>query len=238
MFNDEGATEVHRQVDAHQSRYPVPLLRPRSDCLVLPKRGSLQSGRARAGKARQIKAEEDGRLEQGVRLRQHDGGVVPGTTRNARGASGRTWSRGRGGAEGNPPTSLVSPGRDDFGGINGSSSSSSSDDSCTSSNSSNSNDNGNLSALVGRPAAWDLEVFGELPALQGERTRSWSRGLTMSASCADTLLAYAMRAVEAKKTMEEKATGIERAYDSLLEERLEKEREWLEDLERPGALLD
>ena len=49
--------------------------------------------------------------------------------------------------------------------------------------------------------------------------------MTMSASYADDLLTYAMRAVEAKKTMEEKAAEIERAPDSLLEERLEKERE-------------
>ena len=46
-----------------------------------------------------------------------------------------------------------------------------------------------------------------------------------------------MRVVEAKKTMEEKAAEIEQAHDSLLGERLEKEREWLEDLERRDALL-
>ena len=60
----------------------------------------------------------------------------------------------------------------------------------------------------------------------------------MSMSYADALLAYAMRAVEAKKTMEEKTAEIERAHDSLLEERLEKELEWLKELERHGALLD
>ena len=59
----------------------------------------------------------------------------------------------------------------------------------------------------------------------------------MSASYADALLAYAMRTVEAKNTTE-KAAKIERAYDSLLKERLEKKREWLEELERRGALLD
>ena len=47
-----------------------------------------------------------------------------------------------------------------------------------------------------------------------------------------------MMAVEAKKTVEEKAAKMERAHDSLLEERLEKEPEWLEELERRGALLD
>ena len=45
-------------------------------------------------------------------------------------------------------------------------------------------------------------------------------------------------AVEAKKTMEEKAVEIERAHDSLLKKRLEKEREWLEELDRRGALQD
>ena len=58
----------------------------------------------------------------------------------------------------------------------------------------------------------------------------------MSASYADALLAYAIRAVEAKKTME-MATKIERAYDSPVEERLEKGPQWLEELERPCALL-
>ena len=140
------------------------------------------------------------------------------------------------GAEGTPPTPSVSPGRDGFGGINSSSSSSSSDDRCTSRDSSNSNDSGDLPALVGRPVR-DLEVFGELPALQSGRTRSQSRGLTMSASYADALLAYAMKVVEAKKTMEEKASEIERGHDSLLKERLEKERERLQELERRGGLV-
>ena len=121
--------------------------------------------------------------------------MPPGATRNARGASGKTWSRGRGDAEGNPPTPSVTPGRADFGGINGNSSSSS-DDNRTSNDSTNNNDSGNLPALVGLPAR-DLEVFGELPALQSGRTRSQSRGLTMSASYTDALLAYAVRVVEA-----------------------------------------
>ena len=60
----------------------------------------------------------------------------------------------------------------------------------------------------------------------------------MSASYADTLLAYVMRTVEAEMTVEEEAAEIERAHDSLLEERLKKERERLEELERRGALLD
>ena len=40
---------------------------------------------------------------------------------------------------------------------------------------SNSNDNGDLPALVGKPAR-DLEVFDELPVLQSGRMRSQSRG--------------------------------------------------------------
>ena len=60
----------------------------------------------------------------------------------------------------------------------------------------------------------------------------------MNSSYADALLAYAMRAVEAKRTVEKEAAEIERAHDSLLVERLEKEREWLEELERHGALLE
>ena len=48
----------------------------------------------------------------------------------------------------------------------------------------------------------------------------------MRACYADALLAYTLRAVKAKKTMEEEATENERAHDSLLlEKRLEKERE-------------
>ena len=157
--------------------------------------------------------------------------MVPSATRNAQGASGRTWSRGRRGAEGNPLTPSVSPGRAGYGVINGSSSNSSSDDSRTSSDSSNSNDSGDIPVR-------DLEVFGELLALQSGRTRSLSRGLAMSAFFADALLAYAMRTVEAKRTVEEEVAEIERAHDSLLKERLEKEREWLEELERRGVLLE
>ena len=140
------------------------------------------------------------------------------------GASGKICSRGHGGAEGNPPTPSVPPGRADFGGINGNR---------TSSDSSSGNDGGDFPALARRPAR-DLEAFGELPALQSGHTRSQSRGLAMGASCADDLSAYAMRAMEAEKPMEEKVAEVERAHDSLLEEQLEKEREWFEKLERRG----
>ena len=61
----------------------------------------------------------------------------------------------------------------------------------------------------------------------------------MRACYADALLAYTLRAVKAKKTMEEEATENERAHDSLLlETHLEKELERLEELERRVALLD
>ena len=149
------------------------------------------------------------------------------------GASGKICSRGHGGAEGNPPTPSPPPGRADFGGINGNSSSYSNEDSRTSSDSSSGNDYGDFPALARRPAR-DLEAFGELPALQSGHTRSQSRGLAMGASCADDLLAYAMRTMEAEKPTEEKVAEVERAHDSLLEEQLEKEREWLEKLERRG----
>ena len=149
------------------------------------------------------------------------------------GASGKICSRGHGGAEGNPPTPLVPPGRADFGGINGNGSSYSSEDSRTSSDSSSGNDGGDFPALARRPAR-DLEAFGKLPALQSGHTRSQSRGLAMGTSCADDLSAYALRAMEAEKPMEEKAAEVERAHDSLLEEQLEKAREWFEKLERRG----
>ena len=136
------------------------------------------------------------------------------------GASGKICSRGHGGAEGNPPTPSPPPGRADFGGINGNRTSSG-------------NDGGDFPALARRPAR-DLEAFGELPVLQSGHTRSQSRGLAMGASCADDLLAYTMRTMEAEKPMEEKAAEVERAHDSLLEEQLEKAREWLEKLERRG----
>ena len=106
-----------------------------------------------------------------------------------------------GGAEGNPPILSVSPGRADFGGINHSSSSSSSGESRTSRDSS---DSGDVPALVMRPAQ-DVDVFDELHILQSGRTRSQPWSLTMSASCADVLLTYAMRTVEAKRTVEEEA---------------------------------
>ena len=67
-----------------------------------------------------------------------------------------------------------------------------------------------------------LQNFGKAPELKSGRTRSQSGGWTLSESCTDTLLAYARaEAEEAEKT--------ERVHDLLLEERLEEEREWLDE---------
>ena len=160
---------------------PCPFRAPAATAPYCRKGGVYSGGGGDRGGRVKSRRREDGRLIQQVRPR-HDGGVAPGATRNARGASGRAWRRGRGAAEGNPPTPSVSPGRANFGGINGSSSSSSSsDDSLTSSDNSNSNDSRDFPALVGKPSR-NLEVSGELLALQSGRTRSQSRGLTMSAS--------------------------------------------------------
>ena len=97
------------------------------------------------------------------------------------------------------------------------------------------NDSRDLPVLVGRPER-DLEVFDELTARGSGRTRSQSRGMTISASCTNVLLAYAIT-VEAKRTVEEEAVENERAHDSLLDERLERERDRLENFERRDALL-
>ena len=56
--------------------------------------------------------------------------------------------------------------------------------------------------------------------------------MIISASCADALLAYSLKTVRVKGAVEEEAAEIERTHDSLLEERLENEREWLKELER------
>ena len=70
-------------------------------------RGGVYSG----GAGVKSRRKEGARRGQRVQPRQRSGGVAPGVTRNARGASGRMRSRGSGGAEGNPPTPSVSPGR-------------------------------------------------------------------------------------------------------------------------------
>ena len=75
-------------------------------------RGGVYSGGGRErGGGVKSRRKEDARLGQRVQPWQRSGGVAPGVTRNARGASGRIRSRGSGGAEGNPPTPSASPGR-------------------------------------------------------------------------------------------------------------------------------
>ena len=74
-------------------------------------RGGVYSGGGRErGGGVKSRRKEGARRGQRVQPRQRSGGVAPGVTRNARGASGRIRSRGSGGAEGNPPTP-ASPGR-------------------------------------------------------------------------------------------------------------------------------
>ena len=131
---------------------------------------------------------------------------VPPATRVAPATEPRVGA-GEGRKAANPLTSSISPGRVDFSGIHGSKSRSSSDDSYTSRESSKINDIGDLSALAWRPVR-DLEGFGELPALQSERMRSQSQGLYTSTFCVDALLAFAIRTVETKTTVE-KAAEIE-----------------------------
>ena len=70
-------------------------------------RGGVYSG----GGGVKSRRKEGARRGQRAQPRQRSGGVAPGVTRNARGASGRIRSRGSGGAEGNPPTPSASPGR-------------------------------------------------------------------------------------------------------------------------------
>ena len=75
-------------------------------------RGGVYSGGGRErGGGVKSRRKEGARLGQRVQPRQRSGGVTPGVTRNARGASGRIRSRGSGDAEGNPPTPSASPGR-------------------------------------------------------------------------------------------------------------------------------
>ena len=75
-------------------------------------RGGVYSGGGRErGGGVKSRRKEGARRGQRVQPRQRSGGVAPGVTRNAQGASDRIRSRGSGGAEGNPPTPSASPGR-------------------------------------------------------------------------------------------------------------------------------
>ena len=76
------------------------------------RRGGVYSGGGRErGGGVKSRPKEGARLGQRVQPRQRSGGVAPGVTRNARGASRRIRSRGSGGAESNPPTPSASLGR-------------------------------------------------------------------------------------------------------------------------------
>ena len=152
---------------------------------------------------------------------------------------------GNGGlAEGSPSAPSASSRRAKIGGVNDSSNSSSSSDSSNSkvvstgrrgsdSNASltsngSSSTSGSVSsvdipALTGTEAR-RLKYFGKPTELHSGRTRSQPRGWTLSKSCTDALLAYA-------RTEAKEAEEIERVHDLLLEERLEEEREWLDELQ-------
>ena len=74
-------------------------------------RGGVYSGGGRErGGGVKSRRKEGARRGQRVQPRQRSGGVAPGVTRNARGASGRIRSRGSGGAEGNPQHHRPPPG--------------------------------------------------------------------------------------------------------------------------------
>ena len=156
---------------------------------------------------------------------RQEGGVAPCATRNARGSSGRIWSRGRGGAATpqhhlSPPgatTSVTSTAAVAAPAVAAAPAATLAAPAATAATATTT---GTFPRLWGDPR--DLKIYGELPTLQSGRSRSQSRGLTMSASCTDAMLAYALRIVESKRTEEEVATEIERAHDSLLEERLER----------------
>ena len=115
-------------------------------------------------------------------------------------------------AKGSPPAPSAPSRRAKIGGVNDSSNSSSSSNSSNSSNSkddrtsrrgndsnashtsncsgstSGSVSSGDISALTGTEAR-RLQYFGKPPELQSGRTRSQSRGWTLSESCTDTLQA-------------------------------------------------
>ena len=73
--------------------------------------GVYSGGGCERGGGVKSRRKEGARLGQRVQPRQRSGGVAPGVTRNARGASGRIRSRGSGGAEGDTPTPSASPRR-------------------------------------------------------------------------------------------------------------------------------
>ena len=195
VLNSKGATKAHRQVDEHPSRSLLPLRCPSSTCPPLPKRGSLQQGRAQTGWARQVKTEGGLQTWTASSTSTWRGGAQP--TRNAQGASGRSGSRNRetsrrqspgtigplpeGRNQGNPSAPSAPSRRAEIGGVNDSSNSSSSNNpsptSSGSSSTSGSVSNGDISTLTGT-ATRRVHYFGKPLELQNGRTRSQSRGWT------------------------------------------------------------
>ena len=166
------------------------------------------------------------------------------TTRKAPAAEVGTGTGTGGVAEGIPPAPLAPSGRAEFGRVNDNSNSSSSSDSSNSkddstsrrgsdsnvshtsngsSSTSGSGSSGDIPAPT-RTGARRLQHFDKPPELQSGCTRSQSRGWTLSESCTDALLAYA-------RTEAKEAEETNRFHDLLLEERLEEEREWLDELQ-------
>ena len=171
------------------------------------------------------------------------GPVLP-ARRKAQGPVAEAGAGTGGVAEGNPSAPSAPSRRAELGSVNVASNSNSSSDSSNSnddsiskrgsdinashtSNGSSSTSvivsSGDISALTGTEAR-RLQHFDKPPKLQSGRTRPQSRGWTLSESCTDALLAYA-------RTEGKYAGETERVYDLLLEERLEKKREWLDELQ-------
>ena len=147
----------------------------------------------------------------------------------SRGRSGarRGHVRNRGGGRGSSRG-----GNSCCGGGSHSSSSSASGNKCGSQGSNRGNDDISTSGSVSSgdiPAprgteARRLQHVVKPPELQSGRTGSQSQGWTLSHSCTDALLTYA-------RTGAKEAEETERVHDLLLEESLEEEREWLDELQ-------
>ena len=171
-------------------------------------------------------------------------GVGPVLPAKRKALAAEAGARPGGVAEGNPPAPSAPSRRAEIGRVNDSSNSSSSSnssnskDDSTSSKGSDSNashtghgssstsgsvNSGDIPALTGTEMR-HLQHFDKPLELQSGRTRSQSRRWTLSESCTDDLLAY-------EKTEVEEAEETERVHDFMLEERLQEEREWLDELQ-------
>ena len=138
-------------------------------------------------------------------------------------------------AEGNPPAPSAPSKRAEIGSVNDSSNSKDDSTSRRDSDSNASHTSNGSSSTSGSVSSGDipaltetkvrrLQHLGKPPELQSRRTRSQSWSWALSESCTDALLAHAR--AEAKEAEER-----ERVHDLLLEERLEEEREWLDELQ-------